>query len=126
MGQLGDGQPLKPDSSRPGECHQKNSITAEDHIFNPRHGRDLKRHARLKRADMARMHPQCLTRLQITHHELSRKFEPRHSLSAKLLQQKTIAAEDARPERLLESKRKLHLRRSAQKPMPMNHVFVRW
>ena len=40
-GELGNGQRLQPDSSRPGEGGEKDSVAAEDHVLNAGHGRDL-------------------------------------------------------------------------------------
>src|SRR5450755_4679539 len=42
--------------SRPGERCEKDSVTAKNHVFDFRHGRDLRGNACLERAAVSRMH----------------------------------------------------------------------
>src|SRR5208337_832830 len=113
--QLGNGQGLEPDSSRAGQRREKNPVPAEDHVLDAGHSRDLERNAGLKCAHVAGMHAESLAGLKIAHDQLSGQFEPGGALSAESLQQETVAAENARPQRLLEADANLNLRRGAQK-----------
>jgi hypothetical protein len=70
------------------------------------------------------MDSESFSGLKIFDDEFAGKFEPGSALSAEVLQEEAIAAEDARAERLLESDADLNLRRCAQKAVSVNHVFV--
>ena len=109
VSEFGDGKRLQPDSPRAGQSGKKNPIAAEDHILDARHGRDLKRNAGLKRADMSGMNAQGFPRLQVTHDQLPGEFQPGGALSAEPLQQKAVAAEYPRAQRLLETHTDLNL-----------------
>src|SRR5579863_2320071 len=70
------------------------------------------------------MNTKHLARSQVLHDQFARKLQPRHPDAAQLLQQKTVAAEDARSKRLLETDANCHLRRGAQESMPVHHVLL--
>src|SRR5260370_27648532 len=122
--QLGNRERLQPDSARASERSQENSVAPENHVLDPRNGRDLKRHAGLKCADMPRMDPQSFSRLQIAHHEFAGEFKPCSALPAEPFQQKATAAKNTSAQRLLKPERNLNLRRGAHKAVAMNHVFA--
>ncbi len=124
MSQFGNWKCLEPDSTGASQNSQKNSVTAEDHIFDSRHGRDLERNAGLECSHMAGMNPQSFAGLKIANHEFSRKFEPSGAQSAHLLQQKAVAAENARAQRLLKANADLNLRSGAEEAVAVNHVLV--
>jgi hypothetical protein len=73
---------------------------------------------------MAGMDAESFSRLKIFDDEFAGKFEPGRALSAEVLQEEAVAAEDAGAERLLESDADLNLRRGAQKAVTVNHVFA--
>src|ERR1700690_888906 len=83
----------------------------KNHVLDSRHGRDLKGNARLERAGVPRIPPQGFARLQVLHDQLTRKLDPCGSRSADVLQQEAVAAENSRPQRLLEADADLDLRR---------------
>ena len=103
MGELCDRQCLQPDPSRAGEGGEKNSIATEDHVLDAGNGRDVERDAGLKCSDVAGMHTQSFSRLQVANNEFAGKFELGGALSAEVLEQKAAAAENARAKRLLEA-----------------------
>src|SRR5580692_547885 len=72
------------------------------------------------------MNPQGFSRLKIPDHQLTRKFQPGHALSAELLQQEAVTAENPCAERLLEADADLNLRGGAEKAVTVNQVFLRW
>jgi len=82
MREFGDGQSLEPDSPRPGERSEKDSIASEDHVLDAGNRRDLERDAGLKGADMAGMNPQSFSGLQIANDQLAGEFQPGSSLSS--------------------------------------------
>src|SRR6185437_11672442 len=84
----------------------------------------IERHAPLKRSYVSWVNAQSFPGLQVAHHQFAREFQPRRSLTAQLLQKESIAAEDARSQRLLKRNRYLNLGRSAKETMAMDHVFV--
>src|ERR1700677_3741149 len=126
VSQLSDWQRLQPDFPWTREGGKKNSVAAEDHILDARHGRDLERYAGLKRSNMARMNAQSFAGLQVAHDEFPGEFEPRRSLSGESLQQEAVAPEDARAQRLLKGDINLYLRSGTEKAVTVNHVFVSW
>jgi len=103
VGELSNRKRLQPDPPRPGERREKNSVAAEDHVFDAGNGCDLKRHAGLKCADMPGVNAQSFARLQVADDEFARKFEPCCALAAEVLKQEAAASENARAKRLLEA-----------------------
>src|SRR5579863_4920559 len=126
VSQLGERQRLQPDAAGAGEGGQKNSVAAEDHVLDSWNRRDLKRHTRLKSADVPGMNAESLSRAKVSDHKFARQFQPGHALSAKFLQQEAVAAEDSRAQRLLEAYADLNLRSRTKKTMAVNHVFLGW
>jgi hypothetical protein len=124
MGQAGDGQRLQPDSAGTGQSREENSVAAKDHVLDAGHGRNLKRNTGLKRAHMSGMDAKSFAGLKITHDQFSGELEPGGTLSADLLQQEAIAAENSRAQRLLEADAELHLRSSAKKAVAVNHELA--
>src|ERR1035438_9222161 len=116
-------QGLQPHSSRAGHHRQENPIPAKDHVFDARHHGDLKPDRGLKSSHVARMHEQGFAGSEVLDDQLAGKLEPRRTLAAYLLQQKTVAAKDARAQRLLEADPDGDLRRGAEKAVPVNHVL---
>src|ERR1700744_2707518 len=101
--ELRDGQRLQPHSSRPGERGEKDALAAEDHVANAGDARDLKRHGSLEGANVSRMDAQQLAGSEVLDDQLARELEPCDTLSAHLLQQEAVAAEDTRAKRLLKA-----------------------
>src|SRR5260370_704104 len=124
VSQLGNRERLQPDSPGTSERGKKNSVAAENHVLDARNGRDLKRHARLKRTDMTGMNAQSFAGLQDADHELTGKFKPGSPLPTEPLQQETAAADNACAKRWLEADGNLNLRCRAQKAVAMNHEFA--
>src|ERR1700679_1936479 len=75
---------------------------------------------------MPGMNPQRLSWLEIPDHQFAREFEPGYALSAELLQQEAVSAEDSGAERLLEADADLNLLGRAKKPVTVNEIFLRW
>src|SRR5437879_4157815 len=73
---------------------------------------------------MSGMHAEVLSGLEIANDQLPGQLDPRDSLATDFLQQESIAAENARTERLLETNADLDLRRGAEKSLAVNHVLV--
>ena len=71
MGQARDGQRLQPDSSGAGERGEKNSVAAENQVFDARDRRDLERNAGLKRSDVAGVDAESFAGLEVTDDELA-------------------------------------------------------
>src|SRR5208283_1168929 len=108
--EFGNRQRLQPDSPRPAERCQEDSITAKNDVLDSRHGRDLKGNARLERPDVSGMHQQSFALLKILHDQLTRKLEPCGPRSADVLQQEAVASENSCPQRLLKTDADLNLR----------------
>src|ERR1700723_2394237 len=75
---------------------------------------------------MPGMNAQRLSWLEIPDHQFAREFEPRYALSAELLQQEAVTAENPCAERLLEADADLNLRGGAEKAVTVNQVFLGW
>src|SRR5580658_97783 len=122
--QSGDGQGLEPDAAGAGQRGQEDSVAAEDHVLDAGDGGDLKCDAGLECADVAGMDAQGFAGLQVADNEFAREFEPGSALSADLLQQEAVAAENSGAQGLLEADADLNLRRGAEEALTVNHVFV--
>src|SRR5271168_412278 len=117
-------QRLQPDPPRASQRGHEDSIAAEEHVANSGNRGDLKRHAGLEGAHMARMNAQRLPGAKVLSDDLARQLNPRGADTADMLQPKAIAAKDTRAQRVLESHPQLHLRRGAKKAVTMDKVLV--
>ena len=120
----GDGQGLQPDLPRTGQHGQEQAITAEDHVLDAWNHRDLEGHGGLKSAHVSRMHTQRLAGRQVLDDQLPAQFKPSRSLAGKLLQEESVAAEDARAQRLLKADADGDLRSGAKEAMAVHHVLL--
>ena len=76
MREVGQGKGLKPNPARTGERGKKNTVTAKEHVSNPRNPGDLKLDAPFEHPDMAWMDSHRLAWPQIVGHNLPVKFDP--------------------------------------------------
>src|ERR1700722_11986418 len=99
---------LQPHASWSCERGEKDAVATEEHVADALNARDVESDARLECADMTRMYTQRLTRLQIAHDGLAAQLQPGSPIAINLLQQESVAAEDARAERLLKTDAELN------------------
>ncbi len=76
VSQLGDGESLQPHPARTGQRGEKDSVSAEDHVFDPRNPGDLKGNTGLEGAYMPGMDAQRLSRRQVLDYQFSRQLDP--------------------------------------------------
>ena len=122
--QARNGQRLQPHRAGTGQLREEKPIAAEDHVFDAGNHGDLEADRRLERAYVAGMHAQHFAGREVLLDELAGELEPRRAHAANALQQESIAAKDARAERLLKSQRDGDLRRGAQKAVPVHQILL--
>src|ERR1700757_2773043 len=110
VSEAGNGQRLQPNASGAGESGEKDSVAAEDHVADAGDAGDLEGDAGRKGSDVSRMHPQHLAGREVFGDNFARKLDPRDALAGDVLQEESVAAEDARAERLLEANSDVDLR----------------
>ena len=124
MSEPRDRQGLEPDAAGASEGRKKQAIAAEDDVFDSGHGGDLELDAGLEGADVAGMDAKSFSGREIFDDEFTGEFEPGGALSAEVLEDEAVAAEDAGAEGLLESDADLDVGRGAEEAVAVNHVFV--
>ena len=124
MRQARDGQRLQPHGAGAGERGEEDAVAAEEGVLDAGHGHDLEAHRALEGADVARVNAQVFARRQVFADQFAGKLQPRRAAAAELLQHEAAAAEDARAQRLLKAHADRHLRRGAEKAVPMHHVLI--
>ena len=96
MREVGQGQRLQPDSARAGKRGEEDSVAAEEHVADAADPRDLETDAGREHADMAGMDPQGFVRRKVVGHDFAPELDEGLALTTEFLQEKTIAAENAR------------------------------
>src|SRR6185437_4291678 len=124
VSQVHEGKRLQPHASRSCERGEKDAVTAKEHVADALDARDVEADVRLERADVAGMNAQRLAGLKVAHDDLAAQLQPCGPIAVELLQQESVAAEDARAERLLEAHPQLNLRGGAEETMTVNQKLV--
>jgi len=124
VGEFGDGQGLEPDSAGSAEVCEEDAVSAEDGVLDAADGGDVETDAALECAYVAGMHEQRFAGCEVFDDHFAGKFEPGGSDAGDFLQEESVAAEDARSERLLEADADLDLVGGAQEAVAMDHEFV--
>src|SRR5580658_2863783 len=118
-----DGQRLQPDGSRADHFGEEEAVAAEDHVLDAGHRGDLKADRGLEGSDVAGMDAQDFAGLEVLADQLAGELEPRGACAAQLLEEETVAAEDARAERLLKADGDGDLVSGAEKAVAVDEVF---
>src|SRR5215472_5136039 len=124
MRQVHQRKSLQPHASRSGECGEEDAVSAKEHIADALNACDVEADARLEGAHVTRVHAQRFAGLQITNDDLTAQLKPRSAVAGNSLQQESIAAEDPRPQRLLERDAELNLRCGAEEAVTVNRELV--
>ena len=122
--QVGDRQRLQPHAAGPGQRREEQPLPAEQLVLDPGHHLDVEGHLRLEHPDVAGVHAEDLARLEVANDDLAVQLDPRLRRPAHLLQQESLAAEDAGPELLLEPDRELDPLRRAQEAAALDHQLA--
>ncbi len=124
MGEARDGQGLEPDAARAGERGEEDAVAAEDHVAYAGDTLDLEGDAGLERSDVTGMDAEGFTGGKVFDDELAGELEPGYPLAVDLLQEETIAAEDACAEGLLETDAEGDACGGTEEAVAMNEVLV--
>ena len=91
--------------TRPGpvSCARKNPIAAKEHVADALDAGDVEANLALEHPDMPRVNPQRLARTQVVRNRFTTQLDPGLGAAAEALKNKSIAAEDACAEALLEA-----------------------
>src|SRR6266571_6124017 len=116
---------LQPHAAGAGERRQEDAVAAEQRVLDARDGGDVELHALLVYADVPRVDPQGVARLQVICDDLAVELYPGAALALQALHAKAGAAEYAGAESLLETDRELHARGRAHEAVTVHEVAGR-
>ncbi len=124
VGELGDGEGLEPDASGALEHGEEDSVAAEDHVLDAADGGDLEVDAGLECADVAGVYLEDFAGGEVLDDDFAGEFEPEGADAGDLLEEESVAAEDACAEGLLEADGELDLVRGAEEAVAVDEDFV--
>ena len=107
MGEARERQRLQPHPSGAGERGQEDAVPAEELVPDALDRGDAEAHRLLEEADVTRVDTQRLAGDEVVDDDLSTQLDPGASLPVDRLEAEAVAAEDPRPEALLEAEREL-------------------
>ena len=92
MGEVGEGQSLKPDAAGTGQGGERNSVATKEHVVNSLDSGDVKAHARFEQSEMAGMDAHSLVRREIVVSISAPSSMKAWHCSGQLLPEKAVAA----------------------------------